>query len=476
MSVKTNISTIKEMMTSRGYTLLSNKYINKYEKLEVECPSHGTFSVSFDVFRRTKYGCSACAHAKVADKNRGNIEDAKRAIVDAGYEPLFDTYSNSKDRLPMRCPKHGEISISLTNIRHGKRCYECGRENVAKKNRLDIKEVQKRVKSKGFTPKFESYSGNKDSLLCNCSIHGDFYGNLQSFTYGHGCQKCAIGKSKSQEEVYEFIKSLYLDAEYNNRTQIKPYEIDIYVPSKSIGIEYCGLVWHSEKYTGKNAHINKTKLCLENGIRLITIFEDEWLERQEQVKGFLRSALGKNERKLDARKCQISEMSNKDAYGFMNTYHIQGKSSSQVSFGLFYDGECVGLMSGNKHHRQGFDHIFVLNRLVFKSGVSVRGGCSRLLKRLIEYAQKCGYSSIISWSDNRWSVGEVYKKLGFVFEEELGPDYSYVFKNIRLSKQSCKKASLIKRGAIGSTEKEMAHSLGYQRIWDCGKIRWKVDL
>lgn len=41
-----------------------------------------------------------------------------------------------------------------------------------------------------------------------------------------------------------------------------------------------------------------------------------------------------------------------------------------------------------------------------------------------------------------------------------------------MPKQSCTKKALKERGGVGSTEKELAESLGYARIWDCGKKRW----
>jgi hypothetical protein len=66
--------------------------------------------------------------------------------------------------------------------------------------------------------------------------------------------------------------------------------------------------------------------------------------------------------------------------------------------------------------------------------------------------------------------------MGFTLEEELPPDYSYTDGHNRFSKQSCQKKHLIKKGAVGNTEKEMAKSIGYGRIWDCGKKRWSLLL
>lgn len=75
----------------------------------------------------------------------------------------------------------------------------------------------------------------------------------------------------------------------NDKKVLNGKELDIYIPSKNLAIEYNGLYWHSDKATlekndipnketrmyAKYRHIEKTKLCKEKNIRLIHIFEDD---------------------------------------------------------------------------------------------------------------------------------------------------------------------------------------------------------
>ena len=180
-----------------------------------------------------------------------------------------------------------------------------------------------------------------------------------------------------------------------------------------------------------------------------------------------------------ARKTELREVPKKEASSFLEQNHIQGSTTFRVALGLYHQNELVGVITGNQHHRQGHEYLFVLNRLAFKSNVSISGGSSKLLKALIDYAKSNGFDTMISWSDNRWSEGKVYEAMGFELTEELGPDYSYVTGQTRVSKQSCQKKHLIKKGAKGDmsmTEKELALTLGLQRIWDCGKKRWSIKL
>jgi hypothetical protein len=138
---------------------------------------------------------------------------------------------------------------------------------------------------------------------------------------------------------------------------------------------------------------------------------------------------------------------------------------------LYCDGDLIGGMSLSKHHRNNVE--MTLNRLCFRKGFQIVGGASKLLSHCKEWAKTQGYSKIISWSDNRWSSGNVYEKMGFKLEKDLPPDYSYVYlkgKAKRYSKQSKKKSNT--GCPKDKTEVEWMTELGYARIWDCGKKRW----
>lgn len=341
--------------------------------------------------------------------------------------------------------------------------------------------IVSKLESSGYKY-LDGFTGNiKDSIKAEHLKCGKIRSNRLEGFARQECPYCSNnGSSKAESEILEWIKQWYPEA-HSTRKIITPKELDVYIPSLNLAIEYCGLYWHNEDSPDpktRNYHRDKMLKCNEKNIRLITIFEDEWIERNTQVKNFLKSVIGICDTKIFARKCQIKEVDKKTASNFLEQHHIQGRAPLKVAFGLFYQDELVGLVTGNQHHRKSDE--FTLNRLVFKDGVQVIGGASKLLKYLLDFTKKAGYKRIVSWSDNRWSEGGVYKKCGFLLEEDLGSDYSYyIGQGKRESKQSNKKSNLLKKGATGSmdnTEKELSLSLGYSRIWDCGKKRWIINL
>lgn len=327
---------------------------------------------------------------------------------------------------------------------------------------------------------------NRKSIPYLCSKMGMNCNSVRGSMHRRGWSNL-IGKQISgpEYEIIEFISSHLdkADIQQSNRKILEGREIDIYIPHLNLGIEFCGLYWHNENSPtprDKQYHYNKMKQCEKLGIRLITIFEDEWLERKSQVKNYLKSVLGVYKKRVYARKCTVEEVPKDIAKKFLEDNHIQGKTTFKIAFGLYYEDDLLGLVTSNSHHRQGHSDKNVLNRLVFKDGIQVIGGASKLLKYLINYSKKEGYKYLISWSDNRWSQGNIYEKIGFKLEEELNPDYSYyIGGNKRQTKQSNKKKDLIKKGAIGDmsmTESELAKTLNFHRIWDCGKKRWSITL
>lgn len=275
--------------------------------------------------------------------------------------------------------------------------------------------------------------------------------------------------SKAEIEILNWInqelsisgsKKRFFDEKTN-----KDLEIDIFIPSINVGIEYNGLYWHSELYKSKNYHINKTNFLKKHNIRLIHIFEHLWRDRNFQFKSFLRSALGKNENKIGARKCKLKLVDIKESRNFLDQYHIQGKTNNiKLAIGLYNGDDLLALATFGAHHRKG--KKIVLNRFVCKENWTVSGALSRLTK----YASNYFKEDIVTWADNSISEGNGYLKSGWELEEILKPDYFYTNGKNVFSKQSRKKS--IVKTPDGITEHEHALLDGLFKVYDCGKTRF----
>lgn len=276
---------------------------------------------------------------------------------------------------------------------------------------------------------------------------------------------------KTEEEIRSWLNNMGFDFK-PNYSILGGKELDAYDEKTKIALEYCGLFWHNELSKTprlRRYHIDKYINCNNKNVRLITIFEDEWKTRNNACKNFLKSLMNCCKKKIFARKCFIKEINLNEHREFCEANHILGSNTlSKIAYGLYDGDDLVGTISLGRHHR-GSDDL-VLDRLCFKDDVQVIGGSSKLFSRCVNWAKNNNYSKIISWSDNRWSAGQVYLKLNFKLEKEYGPDYSYVDISRpynRISKQSQKKKCKSK-----NTEREICIEKGLARIWDCGKKKW----
>lgn len=286
------------------------------------------------------------------------------------------------------------------------------------------------------------------------------YGNPNGLTTYH---------SKAELEVLSWLNSEGFNFA-TDRKILNGFELDGYDPNLKAAFEYCGLYYHSEfNKINKNSHVTKYHKCRDLGIKLFTIYENEWRDRQPQVKNFIMGALGKANHVLYARDCQlnISEAPEKEIMQFFDDHHIQGHPTTyKKCVVLYHNNNIIGAMSFGKHHRQNVGDEWILTRLCWKTGYKVLGGS----QRMFSYRPKD--KPIISWSDNRWSpFGGVYDRLGFTMEIEYAPSYDYTTSLGQLvHKQSMTKKTM--NAHNGQKEHERALELGYARIWDCGKKKW----
>lgn len=289
--------------------------------------------------------------------------------------------------------------------------------------------------------------------------------------------------SKPENDIKNFLEEFNIKVNISERKIVKCVELDLYLPDYNVAIEYDGLYYHSE-FSGKKLkdyHLNKTKKCAEQNIHLIHIFEDEWLYKKDIVKMRLRYILNLFKNKVYARKCSIKEIDVKLKNEFLNTYHLQGEDRSKVNLGLYDGNELVSVMTfsnlrialGSKNNNV---NEYELSR--FSSKINVVGGASKLLS----YFKKVyNPSKIISYADKRWSTNlndTVYNKLGFSEVNETNPNYWYI-KN-GTSKRSHRfnytKHRIVNElgGNPDLTEVENMRLMGFDRIWDCGNIKYEM--
>ena len=463
-----------KIIHGKKYNYDKVEYLNAKESVIINCYLHGDFYQTPNV-HLSGSGCPICGNRKPKTTNDSFIKKAikKHPLL------IFDNtvYNGSRNYTNVVCKKHGEFNIHAGRLLKGQGCPTCLKEKRNKDNLFSNEKfltLCKNIHNDKYDYSKTLYTGSHNKIKITCYVHGEFEQESNNHLQGQGCPKCGKQISKEELNVQNFIRDNNVNAISTYKLKSKKH-IDIYLPDYNIGIEYNGLLWHSEDYRSKNYHLNKLNEAKEEDIFLIQIFEDEWLFKKEIVKSRLLNLIGKTPNKIYARKCEIREVSNVDKYNFLEANHIQGNVNSKIKLGLYYENELVSLMTfGHFRINMGGnnkkDH-YELSRFCNKINTNVVGGASKLLS----YFEKTyNPKEIISYADRRWSDGNLYKTLYFKKEHTTKPNYFYFKKLIRENRFKYRKSELKRKfnADITKTEKEIMKEYGYKRIYDCGNIKF----
>ena len=451
------------------YNYSKVEYIDSRTPVKIICPVHGEF-LQIPTNHLFGYGCKKCMYGNKRKNKETFIEQAQKIY---GDKYTYEHVKYVKNCIPVEisCPEHGSFFKRPIDFLNGKGCPKCKNESRCLTTEEFIKKSNI-IHDNYYLYTKTKYVHSKSPVIITCPKHGDFTQLPNNHLNGQGCPMCGNVISKSEAEIKNFVKNLGFKT-VERFKKIKDFEIDIYIPEKNIGIEFDGLYWHSEicKSNAKNYHLNKTKAYAELGIQIIHIFEDEWLEKKEIVKSRICSILGISQTKIYARKCVVKNVDIKTAKKFLTENHIQGYVNFSYSYGLYYNDEIVSLMTfGSMRVNMGRKNVegeYELLRFCNRQNTNVIGGASRLLKH---FCVDIKPTKIISYADRRWSVGNLYEKLGFSFVRNTQPSYFYIKNQKRINRYRLRKDILVKKYGCKpeETEHSFCNKIGLYRIYDCG--------
>lgn len=371
-------------------------------------------------------------------------------------------------------------------------------EKYGETNPLKVQAIKERIrleqiKKKGFAYPYQQHKDpsvveilstkeNLENYLKSFENKPTIHELCEKFNYSHCALLSRIKELESLRLVdYKPNTSQYekeLNLRFNNifkkdRKILNPQEIDLYCSDYKLGIEFNGNYWHSIDNKGKNYHQNKTLKAIEKGVRLIHIFEYEWLDKnkKEKITSLINNIVDDDRQYLYARQCIIKEIPSEISKVFLDKYHLQGADTASVRVGLFYKDLLVAIMTFCKpRFNKKFE--WELSRLCFHSNFKVIGGAERLLK----YFEKTyNPKNIITYCDISKFIGKVYKRLGFSLKDISKPNY--IWSNSRgdiFTRYQCQKHKLVNRYPEyhNLSEGQIMTSLGYWKIEDSGNQVW----
>lgn len=451
-------------------------YKNGHDKITITCPIHGDFKQSIHSHLRG-HGCTACNKKKTATIKTIGYDtkwfiDKAKAVHGDKYEYSAALYTKSDSKITIVCPIHGAFEQTAREHLRGYGCKLCGLRSLNECNAKTADEFIKQsiaVHSNRYCYDFVNYVNQDEKITILCKKHGKFLQSPKHHLRGQGCQICNI--SSGHLSINEFINSNNIKTVINDRMTLDGFEIDIYIPQLSVGIEYNGLYWHSYDHKERKCeifrHYDKLEAALQHNISLIQVYENEWINNTSIVKSVLLNKLGLS-RKASARDLNVATISNIDASDFYNKNHLQGYRPSSCHIGLRDDdGILYSCMSFSRHAKYEYELI----RYASLCGWCVRGAASKIFSHFVSITEP---KSVLSYADRRYSNGNLYKTLGFSLLSISDPGYAYVKGSNLYRRQVFQKHKL--KNILPTYDNMLPESVnmfnnGYRRIWDAGN--WK---
>lgn len=449
-------------------------YVDAKTKVDITCRIHNTeFHIIPRAHLRGLGGCPDCRYDYTSKAQIPSREDfiSKASLVHGDRYTYPEVIFPKPGYVSAICSRHGLFTHRRDVHLAGGGCVKCQREYGGIKRRLTRDEaVQKFIQTHGNRYDYSRvcYVDYDTPVEIVCQEHQSFFQTPDAHIHGGGCHRCNCGQpSKGETELFTELSEY--EPIRSDRTLIRPYEIDIWIPKFGLAIDYAGLYWHSSARRGKNYHRDKLISVQRTGNQLLTIFEDEWTSNRELVLRRIRHLCGSTPRGVGARKCMIRRIEPVQAKAFLKRNHLQGAGRGHVCYGAFYRESLIAVMQFGYPTRQS-KHQWELHRFS-SDGFTHPGIGSKLFQTFIkEHTPK----SVVTFADLRWFQGQSYIKMGFHLDGVIPPDYSYYQNNRRFHKSNWRKSNIArKRPDLNEkTEREATAQLGLHRIYDCGKLRF----
>ena len=309
---------------------------------------------------------------------------------------------------------HASVERTAKKVSQSYRKREAGK-------RLSVTELLDRVREAGkFTlvSDPECYRRRRiDRMLFQCNACGSEQSkSLAMLEESPVCFKCHPKESTGQLEIYEFIRTLGHDVQLSARDVIPPKEIDVWVPSKNLAIEYNGLYWHSSECKQDPLyHYKKLLACREVGVNLFSIYEDEWRDKKDVIKSMIKHRLMGCDRSYNARSLVLGDVSPAAARVFFDSNHLEGHVVGLRYLGLFEPEtrELLAAISIRRPFHRKYDGGLELGRCCAKLGCNVRGWLGKLSSAAKQYARESGSSVLMTYVDMRVGAGTGYMAAGW---------------------------------------------------------------
>lgn len=266
--------------------------VSKGSHLEVwwKCKKGHSFKNKISTRTSLKTNCIYCAHQKTIIGENDLATTRPDLLKEWDYNKNTlkpqDVFANTNRKVWWVCEKGHEYEMSPSQKSRGCGCPYCVNKKILKgfndlaTTHPDLVKEWNFEKNNDISPDNISY-GSDRKVWWKCKKGHEWEATINSRVAGNKCPYCDKEHHTSLPEkaIYYYIKKIFPDAIENvHLSFLGKMELDIYIPSVKLSIEYDGAKWHQRSELDKR----KDNVCYANGLKVIRIMEDGCQEYDSQ--------------------------------------------------------------------------------------------------------------------------------------------------------------------------------------------------
>ena len=271
---KTQEQFVSDLKSVNPNIIVEGQYVNNHSLMLCHCKKCGNSWYARPNSLLRGYGCPNCAgNVKKSD----SVFRRELHMISPEIEPL-ECYKGNKVKILCRCKKCGnEWKITPNNLLSKKqKCPVCSHNKRGLDRRKTNEEFIKELSLINPTIKpLETYTTSQKKIKCQCGICGFVWSATPNnlLDKNSRCPECSHASTSKVEQILllAFETALGKPSVLSRDKKAIGKELDVYIPSLHLAIEFGAWYWHKKRLKHDN---EKQKLCNEKGIKLITILED----------------------------------------------------------------------------------------------------------------------------------------------------------------------------------------------------------
>jgi hypothetical protein len=243
---------VEKIFKSRGYTLLSNTYVNNRTPLDYICSKGHLHKIRLDDLLHDKH-CPYCL-----DSYTRTLDQVREEVSKNGEKLISTTFSNSRSYIDVECVRGHTYRILYNSYQQGHGCRYCQYEDLKDLLTLSLEEVKQELK--GYKLNLISdYINTKENITYECALGHIETKSLEDLRRRrHKCTACYL-LDNIGENHHNYINGEGLSG-YCPIWSDKGYKADIRLRDNNICQNpYCYktdkmLSIHHVDYNKKNCH------------------------------------------------------------------------------------------------------------------------------------------------------------------------------------------------------------------------------